>query len=96
MLDGFADLFNFSKEYTYLKDKTAATLNKYYESRNHVKKQLQAGGFSDMIRGIQAKTHINIGPDLEGYKGEVSFLNVFLGILFIINDNNFMNLSLLM
>lgn len=63
--------FSFSKEFAYLHDKTASTLARYYESRNHSKKQLQAGGFSDVIRGIQAKTHINIGPDLEGYSGEV-------------------------
>ena len=62
----------FSKEFTYLHEQTASTLSKYYESRNHSKKQLQAGGFSDVIRGIQAKTHINIGPDLEGYTGEVT------------------------
>lgn len=64
--------YSCSKEYTYLREKTAATLAKYYESRKHLKKNLQAGGFSDLRREIQTKTHINIGPDLDGYKGEVS------------------------
>lgn len=61
------------KEYTYLREKTSATLVKYYESRKHVKKNLQAGGFSDLRREIQTKTHLNIGPDLDGYKGEVCY-----------------------
>lgn len=72
-----------SKEYTYLREKTALTLSKYYESRNHSKKSLQAGSFSDVLRGIQAKTHINIGLDLDGYKGEVYMSCYMLCIPFI-------------
>lgn len=62
------------EEYNYLHKKTAATLENYYKSRKHVKKNLQAGGFSDLRREIQTKTHLNVGPDLDGYKGEVGNL----------------------
>lgn len=63
----------FSMEFAYLRDKTAATLAKYYDSKNHVKRQLQAGGISDLRRDLQARIHINIGPDIDNYTGDVSF-----------------------
>lgn len=36
-----------------------------------MKRQLQAGGLSDFRREVQAKIHINIGPNIDGYDGEV-------------------------
>lgn len=43
-----------SVEIKCLKEKSAAILHKYYESKNHQKKQIQTGGFQDLRRDLQA------------------------------------------
>lgn len=56
-----------------LKEKNAAVLQKYYESKNHQKKQLQTGGFHDLRRDLQAvigtRANFNIAQ-IENYGGE--------------------------
>lgn len=56
-----------------LKEKSAATLHRYYESKNHQKKQIQSGGFHDLRRDIQAvigtRANFNIAQ-IENYGGE--------------------------
>lgn len=65
-----------------LKEKSAALLIKYYESKNHQKKQLQTGGFQELRRDLQAvlgtRTNINI-VQIEDYGGE-TFLSEELAI----------------
>lgn len=59
-----------------------ALLIKYYDSKNHQKKQLPSGGFQDLKRDIQvaisSKTNINIAQ-IEDYGGE-TFLSEELAI----------------
>lgn len=56
-----------------LKEKSAAILHKYYESKNHQKKQIQTGGFQDLRRDLQAvigtRANFNIAQ-IENYGGE--------------------------
>ncbi|XP_023711721.1 exocyst complex component 5 isoform X2 [Cryptotermes secundus] len=56
-----------------LKEKSAAVLHKYYECKNHQKKQIQTGGFQDLRRDLQAvigtRTNFNIAQ-IENYGGE--------------------------
>ncbi|KAJ9578780.1 hypothetical protein L9F63_004988 [Diploptera punctata] len=56
-----------------LKEKNAAVLQKYYDSKNHQKKQLQTGGFHDLRRDLQAvigtRANFNIAQ-IENYGGE--------------------------
>ncbi|XP_063977769.1 exocyst complex component 5 isoform X1 [Diachasmimorpha longicaudata] len=65
-----------------LREKSAALLIEYYESKNHQKKQLQTGGFQELRRDIQAvlgtRTNINIAQ-IEDYGGE-TFLSEELAI----------------
>ncbi|XP_033337221.1 exocyst complex component Sec10 [Megalopta genalis] len=65
-----------------LKEKSAALLIEYYESKNHQKKQLQTGGFQELRRDLQAvlgaRTNINIAQ-IENYGGE-TFLSEELAI----------------
>ncbi|XP_012254830.1 exocyst complex component 5 [Athalia rosae] len=65
-----------------LREKSAALLIKYYESKNHQKKQLQTGGFQELRRDLQAvlgtRTNINI-VQIEDYGGE-TFLSEELAI----------------
>ncbi|XP_017890253.1 exocyst complex component 5 [Ceratina calcarata] len=65
-----------------LKEKSAAVLIEYYESKNHQKKQLQTGGFQELRRDLQAvlgaRTNINIAQ-IENYGGE-TFLSEELAI----------------
>ncbi|KAL0270096.1 UNVERIFIED_CONTAM: hypothetical protein PYX00_007615 [Menopon gallinae] len=62
-----------SVESKYLRDKCNFILHKYYESKNHQKKQIQTGGFQDLRRDLQAvigaRTNINIAQ-IEDYGGE--------------------------
>ncbi|XP_066993893.1 exocyst complex component 5 isoform X3 [Anabrus simplex] len=56
-----------------LKEKSAAVLQKYYESKNHQKKPIQTGGFQDLRRDLQAvigtRANFNIAQ-IENYGGE--------------------------
>ncbi|KAK7869410.1 hypothetical protein R5R35_000706 [Gryllus longicercus] len=56
-----------------LKEKCAGVLQKYYDSKNHQKKQIQTGGFSDLRRDLQAvigtRANLNIAQ-IENYGGE--------------------------
>lgn len=65
-----------------LKDRCSANLQKYYESKNHQKKQIQSGGFQDLRRDLQAvigtRANINIAQ-IENYGGE-TFLSEELAI----------------
>lgn len=65
-----------------LREKSAALLIQYYESKNHQKKQLQTGGFQELRRDLQAalaaRTNINIAQ-IEDYGGE-TFLSEELAI----------------
>ncbi|XP_066600933.1 exocyst complex component 5 [Prorops nasuta] len=65
-----------------LREKSAVLLIKYYESKNHQKKQLQTGGFQELRRDLQAvigtRTNINIAQ-IEDYGGE-TFLSEELAI----------------
>ncbi|XP_003705199.2 exocyst complex component Sec10 [Megachile rotundata] len=65
-----------------LREKSAALLIEYYESKNHQKKQLQTGGFQELRRDLQAvlgaRTNINIAQ-IENYGGE-TFLSEELAI----------------
>lgn len=63
----------FSVESKHLRDRCNFILHKYYESKNHQKKQIQTGGFQDLRRDLQAvigaRTNINIAQ-IEDYGGE--------------------------
>ncbi|KAK3600903.1 hypothetical protein CHS0354_013280 [Potamilus streckersoni] len=65
-----------SVETAYLKERCSALLQRYYDEREHQKKQMQSGGLSELRRDIQAKivnvtqANINIGPTIENYGGE--------------------------
>jgi hypothetical protein len=65
-----------------LKERSSAYLQKYYESKNHQKKQIQSGGFQDLRRDLQAvigtRANINIAQ-IENYGGE-TFLSEELAI----------------
>lgn len=56
-----------------LRDKCSFIMQKYYESKNHQKKQIQTGGFQDLRRDLQAvigtRANINIAQ-IENYGGE--------------------------
>lgn len=56
-----------------LKEKCEVILNRYYNSKNHQKKQIHFGGIHDLRRDIQARigarTNI-IGPLIDNYGGE--------------------------
>ncbi|GLH07899.1 Exocyst complex component 5 [Gryllus bimaculatus] len=66
------DLYS-SVETKCLKEKCAGVLQKYYDSKNHQKKQIQTGGFSDLRRDLQAvigtRANLNIAQ-IENYGGE--------------------------
>lgn len=74
--------FLFRVEVRALRDKLSFLLTKYYESKNHQKKQLQSGGFHELKRDIQAaistRTNLNIAQ-FEDYGGE-TFLSEELAI----------------
>lgn len=56
-----------------LKDKCNAILHRYYESKNHQKKNIPTGSFlsiQELAVKIGTKANINIGPALENYGGE--------------------------
>ncbi|XP_049274640.1 exocyst complex component 5 [Rhipicephalus sanguineus] len=63
-----------SIEMQYLRDKCCTVLNRYYESKNHHKRQFQFGGIHDLRRDLQAKlgarSNINIAPTVENFGGE--------------------------
>ncbi|ESO94153.1 hypothetical protein LOTGIDRAFT_215620 [Lottia gigantea] len=68
-LDSYIDI-----ETRYLRDRCTILLHRYYESKEHQKKQIQSGGIHDLKRDIQAKigkANINIGPAIEDYGGEI-------------------------
>ncbi|KAK0181895.1 hypothetical protein PV327_000079 [Microctonus hyperodae] len=71
-----------STEIKALREKSAALLIEYYDSKNHQKKQLQTGGFQELRRDLQAvlgtRTNINIAQ-IEDYGGE-TFLSEELAI----------------
>lgn len=72
----------FRVEIKALREKSAALLIQYYESKNHQKRQLQTGGFQELKRDLQAvlstRTNINIAQ-IEDYGGE-TFLSEELAI----------------
>ncbi|OWF53753.1 exocyst complex component 5-like [Mizuhopecten yessoensis] len=63
-------------ETKYLKERCSAHLQRYYDGKDHTKKQIQSGGLSELRRDLQAKigtmtkTNINIGPAIENFGGE--------------------------
>ncbi|WAR03182.1 EXOC5-like protein [Mya arenaria] len=64
-----------SFEIKYLNERCGAILQRYYDGKNHQKKQIQSGGLSELRRDLQAKigtmnVNINIGPTVENYGGE--------------------------
>lgn len=63
-----------STETSYLKEKNSSILQRYYESKNHQKKQIQSGGIYDLKRNLQvslvSKANIHIGTAVETYGGE--------------------------
>lgn len=65
-----------------LRERSLTNLQKYYESKNHQKKQIQSGGFQDLRRDLQAvigtRANINIAQ-IENYGGE-TFLSEELAI----------------
>ncbi|KAB0803903.1 hypothetical protein PPYR_00873 [Photinus pyralis] len=71
-----------SLELKCLRERSSANLQKYYESKNHQKKQIQSGGFQDLRRDLQAvigtRANINIAQ-IENYGGE-TFLSEELAI----------------
>lgn len=68
-----------------LKEKCTLLLQKYYDSKDHQKKQIQSGGFQDLRRDLQAvigtRANINIAQ-IEDYGGE-TFLSEELVISLI-------------
>lgn len=83
-------LFFFSLELKCLKERSSANLLKYYESKDHQKKQIQSGGFQDLKRDLQAvigtRTNINIAQ-IENYGGE-TFLSEELAITILQDTKN--------
>ncbi|CAH0550033.1 unnamed protein product [Brassicogethes aeneus] len=65
-----------------LRGRCSTNLQRYYDSKNHQKKQIQSGGFQDLRRDIQAvigtRANINIAQ-IENYGGE-TFLSEELAI----------------
>ncbi|XP_052273620.1 exocyst complex component 5-like isoform X2 [Dreissena polymorpha] len=64
-----------SFEIKYLNERCGAILQRYYEGKDHHKKQIQSGGLSELRSHLQAKMatvnmNINIGPTVENYGGE--------------------------
>ncbi|KAK2162172.1 hypothetical protein LSH36_102g02090 [Paralvinella palmiformis] len=61
-------------ETRFLRDRCSLILQRYFESKNHQKKNVQSGGIHEFRRDLQAvigaKTNINIGPTIENYGGE--------------------------
>ncbi|EEC06847.1 sec10, putative [Ixodes scapularis] len=58
-----------SIETHYLKDKCTSVLNRYYDSRNHHKRQFQFGG-RDLQARLGGRSNINIAPTVENFGGE--------------------------
>ncbi|XP_071454035.1 exocyst complex component 5 [Hetaerina americana] len=62
-----------SVEIRSLREKCSSIMQRYYESKNHQKKQIQTGGFQDLRRDLQAvigtRANINIAQ-IENYGGE--------------------------
>ncbi|KAL1514248.1 hypothetical protein ABEB36_003535 [Hypothenemus hampei] len=73
-----------------LKEHCTINLQKYYESKNHQKKQIQSGGFQDLRRDLQAvigtRANINIAQ-IENYGGE-TFLSEELAIMILQDYKN--------
>ncbi|KAJ3665408.1 hypothetical protein Zmor_000904 [Zophobas morio] len=73
-----------------LKERSSANLQRYYESKNHQKKQIQSGGFQDLRRDLQAvigtRANINIAQ-IENYGGE-TFLSEELAITILQDTKN--------
>ncbi|CAG9766397.1 unnamed protein product [Ceutorhynchus assimilis] len=73
-----------------LKERCAANLQKYYEAKNHQKKQIQTGGFQELRRDLQAvigtRANINIAQ-IENYGGE-TFLSEELAITILQDTKN--------
>uniref|UniRef100_A0A6M2DSW5 Exocyst complex component 5 n=1 Tax=Xenopsylla cheopis TaxID=163159 RepID=A0A6M2DSW5_XENCH len=71
-----------NNEMSCLRQKSSQILQKFYDSKKHIKKQLQSGGFQDLRRDLQAKlaarTNLNIAQ-IEDYGGE-TFLSEELAI----------------
>ncbi|XP_013404550.1 exocyst complex component 5 [Lingula anatina] len=59
-----------SVEMQFLKERLAAVLQRYYDSKSHQKRQIQTGTMHDFRREMQAKMNINIGAPTENYSGE--------------------------
>lgn len=63
-----------SIETHYLKEKCCSVLNRFYDSKNHHKRQFQFGGIHDLRRDLQARfggrSNINIAPTVENFGGE--------------------------
>lgn len=73
-----------------LKERCTANLQRYYEGKNHQKKQIQSGGFQDLRRDLQAvigtRANINIAQ-IENYGGE-TFLSEELAIVILQDTKN--------
>ncbi|CAG9859830.1 unnamed protein product [Phyllotreta striolata] len=74
-----------SMELKCLKDRCSTSLQKYYDSKSHQKKQIQSGGFQDLRRDLQAvigtRANINIAQ-IENYGGE-TFVSEELAIMIL-------------
>ncbi|KAF7265194.1 hypothetical protein GWI33_021387 [Rhynchophorus ferrugineus] len=73
-----------------LKERCAINLQRYYDTKNHQKKQIQSGGFQDLRRDLQAvigtRANINIAQ-IENYGGE-TFLSEELAIMILQDTKN--------
>ncbi|XP_050438266.1 exocyst complex component 5 [Adelges cooleyi] len=80
----------FSSEIKNLKDKCLTMLQKFYESKGHQKKQIQAGGFQELRRDLQTvistRANFNI-MRIENYGGE-TFLSEDVAALLLQEFNH--------
>lgn len=64
-----------SDETNFLREKSRLILQKFYESKNHQRKNIQSGSIYDIRRDIQAvigaRSNFNLGPTIENYGGEM-------------------------
>lgn len=52
-------------ETAYLRSRSSAILQRYYDSKNHQKRSLGTGGIQDLKERIRQKTNLSLGPSIE-------------------------------
>uniref|UniRef100_A0A8C5QS37 Exocyst complex component 5 n=1 Tax=Leptobrachium leishanense TaxID=445787 RepID=A0A8C5QS37_9ANUR len=52
-------------ETAYLRSRSAAILQRYYDSKNHQKRSMGSGGIQDLKERIRQKTNLSLGPSIE-------------------------------